>query len=134
MLFVQGSTDAINPPWTSKQLYEADQERARYYLDLLGADHMTPYTGANPVERLVARVTLAFFNQYVLGGLAGHDDPGRQRQRRRRPGERRRAPALAHEMTTGDAGSPMTTLIDTTSMIVAAVGRRPGLRLAPGRS
>ena len=67
MLFTQGSADTINPPWTSMQLYEADQARARYYLDLLGADHLTPYTGANPVERLVARVTLAFFNRYVLG-------------------------------------------------------------------
>jgi dienelactone hydrolase len=67
MLFVQGSADTINQPWTSKLLYEADHARARYYLDLLGADHMTPYTGANPVQRLVARVTLAFFNRYVLG-------------------------------------------------------------------
>ncbi len=67
ILFTQGSADTINPPWTSMQLYEADQARARYYLDLLGADHLTPYTGANPVERLVARVTLAFFNRYVLG-------------------------------------------------------------------
>ncbi len=67
ILFTQGSADTINPPWTSMQLYEADQVRARYYLDLLGADHLTPYTGANPVERLVARVTLAFFNRYVLG-------------------------------------------------------------------
>ncbi len=67
MLFTQGSADTINPPWTSMQLYEADQARARYYLDLLGADHLIPYTGANPVERLVARVTLAFFNRYVLG-------------------------------------------------------------------
>ncbi len=67
MLFVQGSADTINPQWTSMQLYEADQARARYYLDLLDADHMIPYTGANPVERLVARVTLAFFNRYVLG-------------------------------------------------------------------
>jgi fermentation-respiration switch protein FrsA (DUF1100 family) len=67
MLFVQGSADTINPPWTSLQLYRADGARARYYLDLLGADHMTPYTGTNPVERLVARVTLAFFNRYLLG-------------------------------------------------------------------
>ncbi len=67
ILFTQGSADTINPPWTSMQLYEADQARARYYLDLLGADHLIPYTGANPVERLVARVTLAFFNRYVLG-------------------------------------------------------------------
>ena len=67
MLFVQGSADTINPPWTSLQLYRADEGSARYYLDLFGADHMIPYIGTNRVERLVARVTLAFFNRYVLG-------------------------------------------------------------------
>jgi len=67
MLFVQGSADTINPPWTSLQLYRADQESARYYLDLFGADHMVPYTGTNPTEQLVVRVTLAFFDRYVLG-------------------------------------------------------------------
>ena len=67
MLFVQGSADTINPPWTSMQLYSSDAERARYYLDLFGVDHMTPYTGTNPDERLVARVTVAFFNRYLLG-------------------------------------------------------------------
>ena len=66
-LFVQGSADTINPPWTSVQLYRADRASPRYYLDLYGADHMIPYTGDNPVERLVARVTLAFFDRYVLG-------------------------------------------------------------------
>lgn len=67
MLFVQGSADTINPPWTSVQLYRADRASPRYYLDLYGADHMVPYTGDNPVERFVARVTLAFFGRYVLG-------------------------------------------------------------------
>jgi fermentation-respiration switch protein FrsA (DUF1100 family) len=67
MLFVQGNADAINPPWTSVQLYRADRSSHRYYLDLYGADHMVPYTGDNPVERLVARITLAFFDRYVLG-------------------------------------------------------------------
>ena len=67
MLFVQGSADTINPPWTSVQLYRADRTNPRYYLDLYGADHMVPYTGDNPVERLVARATLAFFGRYVLG-------------------------------------------------------------------
>ncbi len=67
MLFVQGSADTVNPPWTSMQLYTADQARTRYYLDLFGATHMTPYSGTNRVERIVARVTLAFFNRYVLG-------------------------------------------------------------------
>ena len=28
---------------------------------------MIPYMGTNPVERLVFRVTLAFFDRYVLG-------------------------------------------------------------------
>jgi fermentation-respiration switch protein FrsA (DUF1100 family) len=67
MLFVQGSADTINPPWTSLQLYQSDEGSTRYYLDLFGADHMVPYTGTNPTERLVAKVTLAFFNRYVLG-------------------------------------------------------------------
>jgi dienelactone hydrolase len=67
MLFVQGSADTINPPWTSVQLYSADHEEARYYLDLFGATHMEPYSGTNPVERLVARVTVDFFDQYMLG-------------------------------------------------------------------
>jgi predicted dienelactone hydrolase len=67
MLFVQGSSDMINPPWTSVQLYRTDRSRARYYLDLLGADHMSPYTGPNATERLVVRVTLAFFDRYLRG-------------------------------------------------------------------
>jgi fermentation-respiration switch protein FrsA (DUF1100 family) len=67
MLFVQGNADTINPPWTSVQLYRADRATTRYYLDLYGADHMVPYTGDNPVERLAARITLAFFDRYVLG-------------------------------------------------------------------
>lgn len=67
MMFVQGTADTINPPWTSLQLYRADRAAARYYLDLFGADHMIPYIGTNPVEQLVARVTLAFFDRYVLG-------------------------------------------------------------------
>ena len=67
MMFVQGSADTINPPWTSVQLYTADRDSTRYYLDLYGADHMVPYTGTNPTELLVAKVTLAFFDRYVLG-------------------------------------------------------------------
>ena len=67
MLFVQGNADTINPPGTSVQLYRADRASPRYYLDLYRADHMVPYTGDNPVERLVARITLAFFDRYLLG-------------------------------------------------------------------
>jgi predicted dienelactone hydrolase len=67
MLFVQGSADTINPPLESRQLYRADSPRERYYLDLFGANHMVPFVGTGAVERMVARVTLAFFDRYVLG-------------------------------------------------------------------
>jgi dienelactone hydrolase len=67
MLFTQGTADTINPSWMSLQLYRADGADARYYLDLFGAGHLIPYQGTNPVERLMARVTLAFFDRYVLG-------------------------------------------------------------------
>ena len=67
MLFTQGSADTINPPWMSLQLYHADGAGARYYLDLFGASHLIPYEGTNPAERLMAHVTLAFFDRYVLG-------------------------------------------------------------------
>jgi dienelactone hydrolase len=66
MLFVQGSADVINPPWTSVQLYQSDPG-IRYYLDLFGASHTGPYWGTNKVEQVVVRVTLAFFDRYVLG-------------------------------------------------------------------
>ncbi|MBV9445966.1 MAG: hypothetical protein JO345_08745 [Streptosporangiaceae bacterium] len=67
MLFTQGSADTVNPPWTSQQLYRADRGQERYYLDLFGASHLPPYEGSAPVEHIVARVTLAFFDRYVLG-------------------------------------------------------------------
>ena len=54
MLFVQGSADTVNLPWTSVQMYAADQARARYYLDLFGATHTIPYWGTNRVEQIVA--------------------------------------------------------------------------------
>jgi dienelactone hydrolase len=67
MLFVQGNADTINPPSASVQLYGTDGAGTRYYLNLLGASHLTPYEGANPVEAVVGRVTLAFFDRHVLG-------------------------------------------------------------------
>ena len=67
MLFAQGSADPVNPPSSSVTLYRSDVGGTRYYLNLLGADHMGPYTATNPVEKLVARTTLAFFDRYVLG-------------------------------------------------------------------
>lgn len=67
MLFTQGSADTVNLPGCSAAMYRADRASARYYLNLFGADHTGPYWGSNPFERIVARVSLAFFNRYVLG-------------------------------------------------------------------
>lgn len=66
MLLVQPSDDVFNPPSLSARLYRADPGRARFYLGLPGATHEVPAMGSNPVERLTARVTLAFFNRFVL--------------------------------------------------------------------
>lgn len=70
MLFTQGSADTVNLPGCSVAMYRADPARDRFYLDLSGADHIVPYWGTNRYERVVARVTLAFFDRYVLGQRA----------------------------------------------------------------
>ncbi len=70
MLFTQGSADTVNLPGCSAAMYHADPSRMRYYLDLYGADHTGPYWGTNQFERIVARVSLAFFDRFVLGQAA----------------------------------------------------------------
>ena len=67
MLFVQGTADTCNPPPASVQLYKADETGTRYYLQLFGANHLTPYEGHGAPELIVARVTLAFLDRYVAG-------------------------------------------------------------------
>lgn len=66
VLFSQGSADTINLAGCSVFLYHSDKSRPRFYLDLFGASHTGPYWGTNRYERIVAKVTLAFFNRYVL--------------------------------------------------------------------
>ncbi len=67
MLFVQGTADTWNPPNTSMQLYQADTTGIRYYLELPGANHFTPYEGEQPPEPIVAQVTIDFLDQYLEG-------------------------------------------------------------------
>jgi hypothetical protein len=69
-LIVQGSADKISSPGASLRLYRAGRAAARYYLDLIGIGHRRPYVGMNPVERLTARVTLAFFDRWLFGQVA----------------------------------------------------------------
>ncbi|MHB1854983.1 MAG: alpha/beta hydrolase family protein, partial [Acidimicrobiales bacterium] len=66
MLVVQGTTDSINPPGCSTELYDQDQG-PRYYLSLAGEDHLGPYTAGGPVDSAVDMVTIAFFDRYLRG-------------------------------------------------------------------
>jgi dienelactone hydrolase len=67
ILFTQGSADDINPPGCSVKMWRDDTNKTRFYLDLFGASHTEPYWGINRYEKITVRVTLAFFNRYVLG-------------------------------------------------------------------
>lgn len=71
MLFVQGTADAWNPPVASMQLYRSDTTGARYYLELSGADHFSPYEGARAPEPVVERVTIDFLDHYLAGQPSG---------------------------------------------------------------
>jgi predicted dienelactone hydrolase len=66
MLFVQGNADTCNPPAASVQLYQADTTGRRYYLNLPGANHFTPYVGRGTPEPVVARVTTDFLDRYLV--------------------------------------------------------------------
>lgn len=67
MLFVQGTADTWNFPSASVQLYQADAAGPRFYLDLPGANHFSPYQGVSSPEPIVARVTVDFLDRYLLG-------------------------------------------------------------------
>jgi dienelactone hydrolase len=67
MLFIQGTDDTWNPPEASMQLYRADTVGTRYYLDLFGANHFTPYEGHGAPEPIVAQVTTDFLDRYLAG-------------------------------------------------------------------
>ena len=92
-LFVQGSADTINLPWTSVQLYRADRASPRYYLDLYGADHMVPVYGRQPggTARRPRHPGLLRPVHPRPHRCASGDGAGRPAQRHRRPGQRRPA-------------------------------------------
>lgn len=78
LLVTQGSDDAINAPACSQQIYDGAAS-PKYYLDLLGAGHHSPYLAAGPYQAppiqaaryqdAVSRVTVDFWNGYLKGSL-----------------------------------------------------------------
>jgi dienelactone hydrolase len=65
IMFVQGDADNINLPADSLMMYRADTTGPRFYLDLFGAGHLSPYEGHGLPEAVVARVTTDFLDRYV---------------------------------------------------------------------
>ena len=69
LLVTQGDRDSAalgNAPVCSANLYNA-APAPKYYLDLLGATHLPPYTQLNPWEAVVAKVSVEFLDAYLLG-------------------------------------------------------------------
>jgi predicted dienelactone hydrolase len=66
LLVVQGTADTVNPPACSAQIYD-EAPQPRYYLDLLGATHLSAYTEAGPGVSVVEAVTTAFLDGYLKG-------------------------------------------------------------------
>jgi fermentation-respiration switch protein FrsA (DUF1100 family) len=71
LLVVQGDADTINSPGCSAALYDA-APAPKYYLDLLGADHLQPYVYPTAWRGRVERSVIAFLDRYLKhepGGL-----------------------------------------------------------------
>jgi predicted dienelactone hydrolase len=72
LLVVQGDQDTINAPGCSAALYDG-APAPKYYIDLLGAPHLSPYADPGPWQSHVERAVGAFFDLYLKhepGGLA----------------------------------------------------------------
>ncbi|HUY87054.1 MAG TPA: hypothetical protein VMU77_08040 [Acidimicrobiales bacterium] len=72
MLITQGTNDLINPEFCSVQIYN-QAPSPKYYLSLLGANHLEPYTGPGPYEEITAQVTTDFLIKITNGLAAGPD-------------------------------------------------------------
>ena len=64
LLAVQGSADAVNPPYLTEAFFQAAQ-RPKYLLTLPGAEHLPPYSDQQPQLAIVERVTTAFLDAYL---------------------------------------------------------------------
>jgi predicted dienelactone hydrolase len=65
LLVTQGNADTINAPACSAQLYD-DAPWPKYYLDLLGAEHVAPYLDPGRDREIVAKVVTDFFAAELL--------------------------------------------------------------------
>jgi hypothetical protein len=66
LLATQGTADVVNLPSLTRQFFDL-APRPKYLLSLFGADHLGPYTNAQPQLGIVERVATAFLDRYLKG-------------------------------------------------------------------
>lgn len=64
LLAVQGTNDTVNHP-SETTAYFQRAGRPKYLLELLGAEHLPPYTTQEPDLRIVEKVSIDFLNRYL---------------------------------------------------------------------
>ena len=72
-LVTQGTADDINPPSCSVQIYNA-AGAPKFYLSLLGANHLEPYSGTDTYLPITENVSTEFLESYL------QHDPNSQAQ------------------------------------------------------
>lgn len=64
LLATQGTADTVNPPNFTSAFFDV-APHPKYQLTMFGADHIGPYTDAQPQLGIVERVTIAFLDLYL---------------------------------------------------------------------
>jgi predicted dienelactone hydrolase len=64
LLATQGTADTVNRPSFTYAFFGI-APRPKFLLTLIGASHLSPYTGQQPQLAIVERVTIAFLNRYL---------------------------------------------------------------------
>jgi len=70
LLAAQGTDDTINRPRNTYAFFGL-AHRPKYLLQLIGAQHLPPYTSQEPQLQIVERVTIAFLDRYLGGARSG---------------------------------------------------------------
>jgi predicted dienelactone hydrolase len=63
-MVMQGTADTISQPANARNVYRLARA-PKYLLSLQGADHLSPFTGTDPYERVVRAVSIAFLDRYL---------------------------------------------------------------------
>ena len=76
LLVTQSASDTCNPPQNSIALYDAVDQRRKWFFEINQANHLPPYTGSLPAQRpafdAVATVTKTFLSDVFSGKAITH--------------------------------------------------------------